>query len=335
MLIQAFNMALFGTRTGIIEVYVLGMLAIGIMGLRLYMRRHRGQPFNLSDYLTMFCCFCLVYFMNATLVCSLWGTATYAPTGELSPVEKEHLQIGSKIAFVGLYIYGAYLWAQKAVVLCFIERLLGLLPWPYIWIRVSWAMLIVSFIAVELVYLTACRPVHLYWQVEPAPDACSRVAYPFINLFILNCATDVLLLVLPLPWIFKVRQPLCRRVQLLGLFSIGLLAIALAIFRLAAYECIFDGSLQVILNPIEEFLSAIVANFPTLWSLRRARVPAPPPDPVRPPPKRVPRALDSIMITETVDVEHCALEDRTQSTTTTDQSWGDDSDGHLVRKNHV
>ncbi|RAK95334.1 uncharacterized protein BO80DRAFT_439460 [Aspergillus ibericus CBS 121593] len=325
-------MALIGTEAGIILGYCLAMVSISIMGLRLYMRRYRGQSFTLSDYLTMFCCCCLVFIMNATLLCSMWGSSAYASTKNMTPLEKEHVKMGSKLSFAGFHIYAAYLWAQKAVVLCFIERLLGLLPWPYIWIRVSWGILIVTFIALELVNFTVCIPLHYYWQIEP-PHTCSQAVYPLACLIILNCATDALLLILPLPWLFKVRQPLCRRIQLLALFSIGGFLIIIAILRLAYYDNIYDVSLQLVVNPIEECLSAIVANFPTLWSLRRAREPAPRPDPVRPVPRKKPRALHSILITETVDVEHCALEDRTQSTTT-DQSMGDESDGHLVR-NHV
>ncbi|PWY90390.1 hypothetical protein BO94DRAFT_623181 [Aspergillus sclerotioniger CBS 115572] len=281
----------------------------------------------------MFCCPCLVYFMSDTLLCSVWGNAAvyYAPN--MSPNQKKHLRIGTQIGYAGQYIYATYLWAQKGVVLCFIERLLGLLPWPYIWIRVSWAILIVTFIAIELVYLTVCIPAYLYWQIEPAPDSCAREFYPIDNFLIMDCITDAMLLVLPFYWLFKVRQPLGQRLWILAPFSIGIFLIAVTSIRLWNYSGLLDPSFQVLLNPIEELFSAIVANVPTLWSLRRARQPAPPPIPMHPPPKRVPRALNSILITETTDVEHYVLEEPMQSTNTIEESLGDESDGHLVRSN--
>ena len=98
---------IIGTEPGVIVGYIFAMAAISIMGLRLYMRRYRGQPFNLSDYLTMFCCPCLVYFMNAMLLCSAWGSTPAYYTPSMTPNQKQHLQTGSQIAFAGLYIYTA------------------------------------------------------------------------------------------------------------------------------------------------------------------------------------------------------------------------------------
>lgn len=131
-----------------------------------------------------------------------------------------------------------------------------------------------------------------------------------------------------------------RRAQLIGLFSIGIVLVIISALRFPFHQGSLDTRLQTILSPIEELLSALVANVPTLYSLRRARQPETPPHPTQPPPKRLPRAVDSIIIMQTVDVEESRTDDQTLSTTITDRALSttmadrdlnDDSDGHLVR----
>jgi hypothetical protein len=61
----------------------------------------------------------------------------------------------------------------------------------------------------------------------------------------------------------------CRRLALIGLFSIGFLLVAVAVARLPIYG---NGTSQVNRNTwgsVEEFAAAFVANVPTLFALRR------------------------------------------------------------------
>ncbi|GMG23474.1 unnamed protein product [Aspergillus oryzae] len=64
-------------------------------------------------------------------------------------------------------------------------------------------------------------------------------------------------------------NPISSRLQLVGLFAIGLLLIAIAIVRLPSFD---DNTSQLNRNTwgsVEEFLAAFVANVPTLYTLRR------------------------------------------------------------------
>ncbi|OJI80081.1 hypothetical protein ASPTUDRAFT_193517 [Aspergillus tubingensis CBS 134.48] len=331
-----------GGDAAIIVGYLLATLAISIMGLRLYMRRYRRQSFVISDYITLFCCLLLVYIMNITLVFGTLGNVanTYMAGEVPSRADIKRSQMSSKVTYAGAIIYFTYIWCQKAVVLCFINRLLGVLPWPYIWIRVMWAILGVTYITLLLLFLTICRPLSLYFQVYPDPGPCIRSTYQISAHAVFNCVTDVMLIILPIHWLLKIRRPWYKRAQLIGLFSIGIVLVVISALRFPFHQGSLDTSLQTILSPIEELLSALVANVPTLYSLRRARQPETPPHPTQPPPKRFPRAVDSIIIMQTVDVEESRTDDQTLSTTITDRALSttmadrdlnDDSDGHLVR----
>ncbi|KAB8230877.1 uncharacterized protein BDW43DRAFT_149239 [Aspergillus alliaceus] len=85
----------------------------------------------------------------------------------------------------------------------------------------------------------------------------------------MNIVTDAMLILLPMPWLLKVKTTWIRRLQLVGLFAIGLLLIAIAIVRLPSFA---NNTSQLNRNTwgsVEEFLAAFVANVPTLYTLRR------------------------------------------------------------------
>ena len=96
-----------GDDAAIIVGYLLATLAISIMGLRLYMRRYRRQSFVVSDYLTLFCCLCLVYIMNITLVFGTIGNVAVSYlTGESpSRADIKRTQMSSKVTYAGAIIY--------------------------------------------------------------------------------------------------------------------------------------------------------------------------------------------------------------------------------------
>ena len=59
----------------------------------------------------------------------------------------------------------------------------------------------------------------------------------------------------------------------MGLFSIGVVLVAIAIIRLPIYRSRTSQLNRNTWGSVEEFAAALVANTPTLFSLRRRRVP--------------------------------------------------------------
>lgn len=82
----------------------------------------------------------------------------------------------------------------------------------------------ISFIIVQVVTFTECRPLSLYWQVLPNPGNCSQAQVQLITLGtltttqiqdiadlyigVLNIITDIMLIILPIPVLIKLRRSL-------------------------------------------------------------------------------------------------------------------------------
>ncbi|KAH8692300.1 hypothetical protein BGW36DRAFT_419578 [Talaromyces proteolyticus] len=257
-------------RETLVLVGVFGTLSLAVMALRLILRRIRNQPFNLSDYLTMTAILCVLARSALTTVVLLWGNNNMPrPAPEMSDTEIYKRTAGSKLTMANRVVYNTYLWIQKSVVLLLCQRILTGLPTPERIITGYWGVLFASMVAVQVTTWTDCSPVHLYWQVLPDPGSCIQGDIELITLVALNVATDAMLILLPMPWLFRIKRSLKRRLQLIGIFSIGLLVIAIAVVRLPTYQ---NATAQVNRNTwgsVEEFFSAFVANAPTIVTLRK------------------------------------------------------------------
>jgi hypothetical protein len=61
------------------------------------------------------------------------------------------------------------LWLQKSIVLLLYRRILFGLPWTDLVMNVYWGILAATYVVIQVVTFTDCRPLHLYWQVVPDP----------------------------------------------------------------------------------------------------------------------------------------------------------------------
>lgn len=95
------------TKRTLILVYVFGFLTIGLMTVRLVMRKVRRQSFNLSDYLTM----CAIVFImsrcSLSSVILLWGNNNVSDRETHVFTEKDIYQrrIGSQLTMANRVIY--------------------------------------------------------------------------------------------------------------------------------------------------------------------------------------------------------------------------------------
>lgn len=90
--------------------------------------------------------------------------------------------------------------------------MLGALPWPERIIKAYWVILLLTLIPTTIVCFVECRPFQLYWQVVPDPGKCSEGGIQMKTLVAMNVLTDVLLIILPIPWLLRVKRPLMKYV---------------------------------------------------------------------------------------------------------------------------
>lgn len=141
-------------------------------------------------------------------------------------------------------------------------------------IRIGYVAIGVTYLATMLSINLSCMPFHNNWQIYPDPGNTCQPAISRVNCLVtvvLNVITDLYLMSIPLPLLWKAQMPLKRKILLLTMFSGGFFIIAAAILR-----CVL-----ILIDPVggaqaagswavrETFVSVIIGNLPMVYKLFR------------------------------------------------------------------
>ncbi|KAH7042185.1 hypothetical protein B0J12DRAFT_720707 [Macrophomina phaseolina] len=212
---------------------------------------------------------------------------TEAQRAALNPNSDEwRLRVnGSKTHIIGWIVYTALFWLLKARWLIYYMRLTGGLQTMRWRIRIGWAFLGTTYIAALFMVIFKCLPISKQWQIYPGPgNNCEpgNAHLMFIFVMAINTATDLYLMTIPLPMIYKSRIELKRKITLLVLFSGGFLVISFGILRcITLVTVIFSPShinAAFHVGPLESsksgpwsiresFMAVFVSNFPMIFPL--------------------------------------------------------------------
>ncbi|PYH40848.1 uncharacterized protein BP01DRAFT_369540 [Aspergillus saccharolyticus JOP 1030-1] len=248
---------------------VFAPIVVGIMGARLWLRKHRHRSFLLSDYVVIYCivCYLAAYACKVAAFCLLDQYSTGPP----SPERRAKLSLATKIYFCGPFLYVNFVWGLKAVVLLFIQNIWGDLPWPRIWIRLAWVYQALTYTATMVMLGFLCTGVGYSPVLTGKPAIHCITANDFLRIYgCLHASSEIVLILLPIPWLIKVKQPWKKRILLLCLFSLGILAVFVSLAR--GFFGHMSYGVTTIMNVSEGTLAALAANLPTMYSLRHRRL---------------------------------------------------------------
>ncbi|RAO72291.1 uncharacterized protein BHQ10_008303 [Talaromyces amestolkiae] len=176
--------------------------AIGIIGLRLILRKIRGHVYTLGDYLSI-----------AAIICAL-GTNNMSPGARkahvFTPEDIRRREIASQFVLANRVFYNSYLWIEKLVLLDTYRRLISNLPWERVTLITYLAIFGATYLTVQIVTFIECKPFYLYWQVVPDPGTCVEAQLQLIVLGVLSIITDIMLIALPIPVIILVKRSLVQ-----------------------------------------------------------------------------------------------------------------------------
>lgn len=181
----------------------------------------------------------------------------------LTEADIKRLTYGSKVELSAWYSYVTLIWAMKATMLLFYRRLtFGSFHKKSVY-YLFWLTGLTYFIAI-MVLTFGCFPTYKNWQVTPmAPWKCSFRPQNFIAVATLNITTDVALLAVPVPLLWKLNMPLKKKIVIGGILCTGVLVIVAAIIRVVL-------SLDAVPSPAningwgvrETFIAIIAINIP-------------------------------------------------------------------------
>ena len=177
-----------------------------------------------------------------------------------------HTRTAGVLVLVARVLVTTFYWLQCMLLLLFYRSLLGHVYWIRMAIRLCWALLGSTFVAVILLTLLECRPLHLYWQLEPDPGYCVHAYGQLLVQCLSNIAIDILLLVISTPIIRTSPQGFSAKLRLTLLYILGFFCIITTAIRLRYIYA--DESAQNARSfwaSIQAVVSAFVANVPALY----------------------------------------------------------------------
>jgi hypothetical protein len=227
-----------------------------------------------EDWIAFACLIPLFARMALVHVILLYGTNNTVLTG-LSELSVHRRILGSKLVLVSRIFYAATLWTLKYTISEFFKRLT-----IQIWRRshermlvfIRW-FLLASFIAIIIADIAECQPVTHYWQVSPDPGPKCRQGYAqLLTMGTANVITDLLLVVFPIPIIIRSAMPIKRKIQLVLLFALSIVPVAVTLYRIP-HIIQKHGSQQYrsLLASVEILFATGVANALVLGSFVRDR----------------------------------------------------------------
>ncbi|KAL2842172.1 hypothetical protein BJY01DRAFT_256822 [Aspergillus pseudoustus] len=197
--------------------------------LRLYMRRFVVKSFGLDDYLVIISLLLVNGFSALAYTITYYGLGVH----QQDVIERGDLVVWLKIYYAALCSYLVVAASVKLSLTTFIMRVF---PQPYVQ-RIGYA--IILFIAAftisgELTLALQCKPVRAFWDKTIVTGKCFTNETMFaITMYqgVLMFVCDVVIIVLPMPAIWKLQMALRKRLLVLFMFSFGVVACVAALVR--------------------------------------------------------------------------------------------------------
>ncbi|KAL4805793.1 hypothetical protein BDV18DRAFT_139857 [Aspergillus unguis] len=267
-----------------IEAFTLLALAIVTIVLRVVARWHIAGPrnFQLDDYLMPLAGVVYGLETGAAYCVGAWwmGLANNSMTTEqrktLDPASQEYaLRVGgSKTQVLGWSLYTTLLWLLKACMAVFYSRLTAGLINMRIRVKIAYGLIGATYIAVICSILFGCHPMSKNWQIYPDPGNYCQPAVSRIDVFVtvtLNVATDLYLISIPTPILFKARLPIREKLELLVLFSGGTFVMAAGILRCVLIVTAGANGAQQAGSWAcrETFVAVVIGNAPMIYPFLR------------------------------------------------------------------
>ncbi|MCJ1246595.1 hypothetical protein MMC30_003804 [Trapelia coarctata] len=256
----------------------MSFLATTAVFLRLQARRKQKLPLMWDDYLIIvaliFTIITGVLMVIGAAAGSLGGHTAIGPEG---PISDHRLVVFQQTLFANQLTQLLAVGPTKFSVLMFYRRifrgrLFSIASWSLIAAVIAWT------IAFFFGNLLECIPISINWTGSGSDDTCVNEVPMYLAQAYADVATDVLILVLPMPMIWKLQMPMRRKVAISGIFFLGALTVAASVAKMIVQY--FVGSnleqnpdLSYYLTPIvywpmiEASLGITAACLPTLRPL--------------------------------------------------------------------
>lgn len=194
------------------------------------------RGFQGDDYIMAFAF--IMYMLDAILVTLIFvygDNVDFSPQdiASMTDAQIRSLEAGSRAQLAAWFTYTNMLWCMKFCMLFFYKRLtIGTVQHKTVH-RLMWVCGL-TYIVVFLNILLSCRPFWHNWKVRPIPSKnCTFKPQNFWVTAAFNVATDAIILIIPIPMLWKLKVSVRRKLAIAVLLSSGVFVIAAAFVRAA------------------------------------------------------------------------------------------------------
>ncbi|KAI1841795.1 hypothetical protein JX266_011972 [Neoarthrinium moseri] len=266
----------------VVELFTLLGLSILVVILRMFVRIQAVglRRLEADDFLVMLGMAAFIAESTLAYQVNAWydGFANSGMTEDhratLDPNGEEYMKRvdGSKTQMAGWVMYALVLWSLKAAMCSLFLRLTSRLGSYKIRIQIGFGLLLVTWLSVTLAIIFSCTPIYKNWQVYPDPGLNCQPALSRINIFVtllLNVATDLYLLTIPLPLLWSANIKPMRKLGLILLFSGAVFVMLAGVLRCVLILAndqtgAIDGSAWAVR---ETFVAVMTTNLPVIFPL--------------------------------------------------------------------
>ncbi|RYP42683.1 hypothetical protein DL767_000052 [Monosporascus sp. MG133] len=256
-------------RHHVIITSIINALSLAVVGLRIYSRKFTGAGTGWDDI------FIVVAAMLGNLLLILFGYSC-------SVVPEIHQLIAEKMGLLQPFLYLFFV-SHTIFLLCICFIKLSVLSF---YLRVfavegrlralcrGLAAAFVLWSAANIIaLLNICRPLASFWG--PLHDrACARQEAVDVSICVFNAVSDLLLIALPMPVIWRLQMRRSLKVKLAAVLSLGVVVTIIAILRLKALlETDWEGDVTgpaeraMFLSVLEPNLAILCVSLPMLQPL--------------------------------------------------------------------
>ncbi|RHZ57293.1 putative integral membrane protein Pth11-like [Aspergillus thermomutatus] len=213
--------------------------------------------------------------VTANLVCTIMG-GYYGLGKHVWVVELDDVIIVMQLLFAYVLIYVVAIPLIKLSIILFYRRIFGM----------NWVMWVCVFLTVgywfscTIAFLVCCRPLSYYWTQfrDPSGGRCIFNLYPFyIGNAAANVATDGIILMVPIPLVWKLQMRTAQKILVSGIFLLGGFVCVASIVRIY-FMTFLSRSLDItwimgdvfIWSSVEPCIGIVCACLPTLQPLLRS-----------------------------------------------------------------
>ncbi|KAL1961168.1 hypothetical protein VTO42DRAFT_3113 [Malbranchea cinnamomea] len=200
--------------------------------LRLLARYVASRPLDASDYCIIVACILAVGLESVSITGVFHGGIGY---GHTTDIILEY-GMGPVTKLLKLIIPLQFLWALslsfvKISILLLYSKVFAV-RFVILTARGAMAFITAWAIATILAGCFICRPFAFNWDQTIPGGRCGDQVLSFTITGVFNLVTDVLVLCLPLPYLYKLQMRLYKKIVLIGVFSIGLLTCVVSAIRI-------------------------------------------------------------------------------------------------------